>query len=90
MASKHEVPEARRTELHDGRTVAYIDIGDPDGYPVISNHGGLSCRLDVAPADASAKADQTTLLALPNAGSPARGGHTMSHSERRITSTPER
>lgn len=80
MASKHEVPEARRTELHDGRTVAYIDIGDPDGYPVISNHGGLSCRLDVAPADASAKAHGLRILAPDRPGiglSDPKPGHTV-------------
>jgi len=43
-----------RVTLADGRTLAYCDIGDPDGHAVISCHGGLSSRLDVVPsADAA-------------------------------------
>jgi len=40
----------------DGRMLAYVELGDPDGFPVISCHGGLSSRLDVLPAEASAAA----------------------------------
>jgi len=36
--------------LADGRRVVYLDVGDPDGSPVISCHGGLSSRLDVQSA----------------------------------------
>ena len=42
--------------LADGRRVAYLEVGDPDGSPVISCHGGLSSRLDVQSAAASAAA----------------------------------
>ena len=31
--------------LADGRTVAFVDGGDPDGYPVIGLHGTPGCRL---------------------------------------------
>lgn len=41
--------------LRDGRTLAYEQYGDPEGVPVLSCHGGLLCRLDVEPADASAR-----------------------------------
>ena len=34
--------------------MAYADIGDPDGYPVLSCHGGLTSRLDVAPVHQAA------------------------------------
>ncbi len=36
--------------LSDGRRISYLDIGAPDGFPVVNCHGGLSSRLDVAPA----------------------------------------
>jgi pimeloyl-ACP methyl ester carboxylesterase len=36
--------------LADSRRLRYLDLGDPDGLPVVSCHGGLSSRLDVVPA----------------------------------------
>jgi pimeloyl-ACP methyl ester carboxylesterase len=36
--------------LPDGRELAYEEYGDRDGTPVLSFHGGLSSRLDAAPA----------------------------------------
>jgi pimeloyl-ACP methyl ester carboxylesterase len=36
--------------LTDGRWLSYVDIGDHDGVPVISCHGGLSSGLDIVPA----------------------------------------
>ena len=36
--------------LADGRLLAWEEYGDPDGTPVLSFHGGLSSRLDAAPA----------------------------------------
>jgi pimeloyl-ACP methyl ester carboxylesterase len=49
-----DLPSDRSITLADGRTLGYVEVGDPHGHPVISNHGGLSCRLDVAPCAASA------------------------------------
>ena len=40
--------------LPDGRKLAYEEYGDPDGHPVLSFHGGLSSRLDAAPAHQAA------------------------------------
>jgi pimeloyl-ACP methyl ester carboxylesterase len=40
--------------LPDGRELAYEEYGDPDGTPVLSFHGGLSSRLDAAPAHEAA------------------------------------
>jgi pimeloyl-ACP methyl ester carboxylesterase len=45
----------RIIELSDGRGLAYAEYGDPHGSPVLSCHGGLSSRLDAAPADEAAK-----------------------------------
>ena len=35
----------------DGRTVAYLDGGDPSGYPIIGLHGTPGCRLSRWPDD---------------------------------------
>jgi pimeloyl-ACP methyl ester carboxylesterase len=40
--------------LPDGRELAYEEYGDPAGNPVLSFHGGLSSRLDAAPAHQAA------------------------------------
>jgi pimeloyl-ACP methyl ester carboxylesterase len=44
----------RSVTLPDGRELAYEEYGDPGGTPVLSFHGGLSSRLDAAPAHAAA------------------------------------
>jgi pimeloyl-ACP methyl ester carboxylesterase len=49
-------PRERAVVLEDGRTVGYTEYGDPDGSPLLNCHGGLSCRLDIAPADGAARA----------------------------------
>jgi pimeloyl-ACP methyl ester carboxylesterase len=41
--------------LSDGRKLGYREFGAPNGFPVINNHGGLVCGLDIAPADEIAK-----------------------------------
>jgi pimeloyl-ACP methyl ester carboxylesterase len=40
--------------MPDGRGLAFEEYGDPHGEPVLSFHGGLSSRLDAAPAHAAA------------------------------------
>ncbi len=44
----------RVVTLADGRDLAYAEYGDPVGTPVLSCHGGLSSRLDAAPAHQAA------------------------------------
>jgi pimeloyl-ACP methyl ester carboxylesterase len=63
-------------ELADGRTLAYLDLGDPDGHLVVSNHGGLSSRLDVLPADDAARAAGIRLVSPDR---PGIGGSTAEH-----------
>ncbi len=46
----------RSVTLPDGRELAFEEYGDPDGRPVLSFHGGLSSRLDAAPAHTAALA----------------------------------
>ncbi len=45
----------RSVTLPDGRELAFEEYGDPDGRPVLSFHGGLSSRLDAAPAHDAAR-----------------------------------
>jgi pimeloyl-ACP methyl ester carboxylesterase len=55
-------------ERSDGRTIAYLDLGDPGGRVVVSNHGGLSSRLDVLPAHDAAAAAGVRLLSPDRPG----------------------
>jgi pimeloyl-ACP methyl ester carboxylesterase len=54
--------------LPDGRELAYEDYGDPAGFPVLSFHGGLSSRLDAAPAHDAAVASGVRLLSPDRPG----------------------
>jgi pimeloyl-ACP methyl ester carboxylesterase len=54
--------------LPDGRTLAYEEYGVPDGFPVLSFHGGLSSRLDAAPAHEAASAMAVRLISPDRPG----------------------
>ena len=54
--------------LPDGRVLAYEDYGDADGFPVLSFHGGLSSRLDAAPAHEAAQANGVRLISPDRPG----------------------
>ena len=54
--------------LPDGRELAYEEYGDPDGDPVLSFHGGLSSRLDAAPAHGAALALGVRLISPDRPG----------------------
>ncbi len=58
----------RSVTLPDGRELAFEEYGDPDGRPVLSFHGGLSSRLDAAPADVAARALGVRLVAPDRPG----------------------
>ena len=70
--------------LPDGRVLAYEEYGVPTGFPILSFHGGLSSRLDAAPADHAAVAAGVRLL------SPDRPGMGLStyQPSRRLTDWP--
>jgi len=70
--------------LPDGRELAYEEYGDPAGFPVLSFHGGLSSRLDAAPAHGAAVAKGVRLV------SPDRPGLGLSTYQpgRRLTDWP--
>lgn len=48
------VGSTSRLRLGDGRQLGVLALGDPTGFPVIHNHGGLSSRLDVVAAHRAA------------------------------------
>jgi pimeloyl-ACP methyl ester carboxylesterase len=54
--------------LPDGRQLAYEEYGDPSGFPVVSCHGGLSSRLDAAPAHRAALDKGVRLIAPDRPG----------------------
>jgi pimeloyl-ACP methyl ester carboxylesterase len=54
--------------LRDGRTMRYAQYGDPGGFPVVSAHGGLACRLDVQAAAPIAEQCGVRLIAPDRPG----------------------
>ncbi len=70
--------------LPDGRVLAYEEYGEPAGFPVLSFHGGMSSRLDAAPAHGAAVAAGVRLV------SPDRPGMGLStyQPERRLMDWP--
>lgn len=48
-------PNDRTIRLADGRQLGYAEYGDPDGYPLIYFHGGLSSRVDIETANGAAQ-----------------------------------
>jgi len=64
-------------ELAGGRQLAYVEVGDPDGFPVICCHGGLSSCIDVVPAGAAAAAHGLRIVApdRPGIGRSDRQAH---------------
>jgi pimeloyl-ACP methyl ester carboxylesterase len=61
-----EVPRLLR--LPDGRTLAYDDVGDPDGTPVVYLHGTPDSRLARHPDDTVAAAAGVRLIAVDRPG----------------------
>ncbi len=63
-----EGPSTHVLTLADGRDLCYEEYGDPLGTPVLNCHGGLSSRLDAAPADEAAKALGVRLISPDRPG----------------------
>ncbi len=66
--------------LRDGRALSYAQYGDAGGFPVVSAHGGLSCRLDVEAAASVARQSQVRLISPDRPGigkSDPRPGRSM-------------
>jgi pimeloyl-ACP methyl ester carboxylesterase len=67
-------------QLRDGRSLGWVEFGDPTGFPVINAHGGLACRLDVAAAAAAATRARVRLISPDRPGiglSDAQPGRTI-------------
>ena len=60
--------ESLTARLRDGRSVCFAQYGAPDGEVVVNAHGGLACRLDVAAADAAARAAGVRLISPDRPG----------------------
>jgi pimeloyl-ACP methyl ester carboxylesterase len=54
--------------LKDGRSLGWVEFGDPEGFPVVNAHGGLACRLDVATAAAAATRSRVRLISPDRPG----------------------
>jgi pimeloyl-ACP methyl ester carboxylesterase len=60
--------ETRTVTTEDGRTIAYVDDGDPEGPLVIHNHGSPSSRLEGPLLAAGAGANGLRLVTLDRPG----------------------
>jgi pimeloyl-ACP methyl ester carboxylesterase len=52
----------------DGRTLAYLEVGDPDGPLVLHNHGGPSSRLEARLLTDSASKNRLRLVCIDRPG----------------------
>jgi len=52
----------------DGRTLSYLEVGDPQGPLVIHNHGGPSCRLEARLFAKSAAKNRLRLICVDRPG----------------------
>src|SRR5215213_8999719 len=53
---------------NDGRSLAYLEVGDPDGPLVIHNHGGPSSRLEARLFANSASKHRLRLICVDRPG----------------------
>jgi pimeloyl-ACP methyl ester carboxylesterase len=70
-ASRSALPligETRTVAAHDGRTLAYLEVGDPHGPLVIHNHGGPSSRLEARLFAAAVAKHELRLLCVDRPG----------------------
>ena len=65
MPTKRPLPVATVLQLADGRSLAYSELGDPKGTPVLAFHGTPGSRLQLADAHEAAAAGGVRLV-LPD------------------------
>ena len=70
--------------LRDGRTLAYIDCGDPDGFPVFHFHGHPGSRLEALIAEKAARDNGVRLIGLDRPGM----GYSDDKADRRLLDWP--
>ncbi len=54
--------------LRDGRSLSYAQYGNAEGFPIVSAHGGLVCRLDVEAAASVAEQSGVRLISPDRPG----------------------
>lgn len=62
------VRETRIHRLPDGRDLAYLEFGDPDGFPVFYFHGTPGSRLEGAFVDVAARGRRFRVVAVDRPG----------------------
>ena len=69
MAARNASPTDGEGSVDVGaRTLAYLEVGDPNGPPVLHNHGGPSSRLEARVFEAAAKALGLRLVCVDRPG----------------------
>ncbi len=68
MPFVHDPGADRTFVLADGRALGYSLFGEPDGLPIVNNHGGLLCRFDVEPVHPDAVALGVRLISPDRPG----------------------
>jgi pimeloyl-ACP methyl ester carboxylesterase len=79
----------RTLRLRDGRRLAYDEVGDPAGAPVLYLHGGGDSRLSRHPDDSIAAELGVRLLAVDRCGPAARGRSLWSCAEEMLGALPD-
>ena len=74
-----------RLRLPDGRWLSYADYGDPQGRPILSFHGGLSCRLDIRFASEFCKEEGIRVISIDRPGV----GDSDHHPDRQVLDWPD-
>lgn len=73
------------TELPDGRELAWTELGDPKGSPIIAFHGTPGSRRQIVLDEGPVRSAGVRLIAVDRPGY----GHSSFHPGRRLTDWPE-
>lgn len=68
VSVKNDSDVDRRIRLSDGRWLGYSEYGDPMGKPILSFHGGLSSRIDIAFASSLCCSKHIRILSVDRPG----------------------
>lgn len=68
LPERTRTAEAELCTLPDGRVLAYLEWGDPAGYPAFYFHGTPSSRLEAAFADGAARRNGFRLISVDRPG----------------------
>ena len=68
MGDKSPIEATGTVETRDGRTLAYLEVGDPNGPLVLHNHGGPSSRVEARLFANSASKNRLRLVCVDRLG----------------------